>query len=173
MARKREIASVEQQILAQKAEMEDMRRRKLHGEDVAAVRARAQLEESLASAAHARRLQEQHALADSSIGRARAMAATELEADEARQRKALEWEARMNAERVDNARALSSIRVGERQEVERLDKGAEQRIKSRREAQRKLVESQEKLAKRLADGSHGSVGMSDARRQIGYVTEMN
>lgn len=173
MARKREIASVEQQILAQKAEMEDMRRRKLHGEDVAAVRARAQLEESLASAAHARRLQEQHALADSSIGRARAMAATELEADEARQRKALEWEARMNAERVDNARALSSIRVGERQEVERLDKGAEQRIKSRLEAQRKLVESQEKLAKRLADGSHGSVGMSDARRQIGYVTEMN
>jgi hypothetical protein len=171
MARKREIASVEQQILAQKAEMEDMRRRKLHSEDVAVVRSRAQLEESLAGAAHTRRLQEHHSLADSSISRARALAASELESEEVRQRKALEWETRLNTERVDNARALSSIRVSERQEVERLDKGAEARIKGRLEAQRKLVESQEKLAKRLADGPGG--GMHDPRRQIGYVTELN
>ncbi|KAG5984381.1 hypothetical protein E4U55_005056 [Claviceps digitariae] len=174
MARKREIASVEQQILAQKVAMEDMRRQKLHNEDVHAVRSRAQLEESLASAAHARRMQEHHALADLSIGRTRALAATEVEAQEARQRKALEWETRLNTEKVDNARALSSIRISERQEVERLDQGAEARIKARIEAQRKLVESQEKLAKRLADGPNGAVvGMGDGRRQqIGYVTEM-
>ncbi|KAG6006684.1 hypothetical protein E4U21_006759 [Claviceps maximensis] len=174
MARKREIASVEQQILAQKAAMEDMRRRKLHNEDIITVKSRAQLEESLASAAHARRIQEHHTLSDLSIGRTRALAATEVEAQDARQRKALEWETRLNTEKVDNARALSSIRISERQEVERLDQGAEARIKARIEAQRKLVESQEKLAKRLADGSNGApVGMGDARRQqIGYVTEM-
>ncbi|TWU77280.1 hypothetical protein ED733_003790 [Metarhizium rileyi] len=171
MARKREIASVEQQILAQKAEMEDMRRRRLHNEDVAAVRSRAQLEESLASAAHARRLHEQQSLVESSTARSRALAASELDAEEARQRKALEWETKLNTERVDNARALSSIRVSERQEVERIDKGAEARIKGRLEAQRKLVESQEKLAKRLADGPGG--GINDPRRQIGYVTELN
>ncbi|KJK90835.1 hypothetical protein H633G_05310 [Metarhizium anisopliae BRIP 53284] len=171
MARKREIASVEQQILAQKAEMEDMRRRKLHNEDIAAVRSKAQVEESLASAAHTRRLQEHHSLAESSISRSRALAASELETEEARQRKALEWETRLNTERVDNARALSSIRISERQEVERIDKGAESRIKGRLEAQRKLVESQEKLAKRLADGP--SAGINDPRRQIGYVTELS
>lgn len=171
MARKREIAAVEQKIIAQKAEMEDMRRRKLHNEDVAAVRSRGQLEESLASAAHARRMQEQHALADSSIGRTRALAAAELEAEEARRRKTLEWEAKLNTEKVENARALSSVRISERQEVERLDKDAEARLKGRMDAQRKLLESQEKLAKRLADGANGAVGVSDARRQIGYVTE--
>ncbi|KHN98457.1 ankyrin repeat containing protein [Metarhizium album ARSEF 1941] len=171
MARKREIASVEQQILAQKAEMEDLRRRKLHNEDVAAVRSRAQLEESLASAAHTRRLQEHHSLAESSISHSRALAASELEAEEARQRKALEWETRLNTERVNNARAQSSIRISERQEVEKIDKSADVRIKGRLEAQKKLVESQEKLAKRLADGPGGSI--NDPRRQIGYVTELN
>ncbi|UNI16794.1 hypothetical protein JDV02_003197 [Purpureocillium takamizusanense] len=176
MARKREIASVEQQILAQKAEMEDARRRKLYGEDVAALRSRAQVEESLAAAAHQRRLTEQRAVADMSVSRTRALASTELEAEEARQRKALEWEARLNTERVDNARALSSIRISERQEVERIDKGAESRIKGRLDAQRKLVESQEKLAKRLADGPNGGQHMGNGAataRQIGYVTELN
>ncbi|KAK2594771.1 hypothetical protein QQS21_007518 [Conoideocrella luteorostrata] len=173
MARKREIASVEHQILAQKAEMEDRRRQKLHNEDISAVRSRAQLEESLATTAHTRRLQEHHALAESSIARARALAAAELESEGARQRRALEWETKLNTEKVDNAQALSSIRISERQEVERLDQSAEARIKDRLNAQRKLVESQEKLAKRLADGPNGVAGMSDARRQIGYVTEMN
>ncbi|KAG5941176.1 hypothetical protein E4U60_000158 [Claviceps pazoutovae] len=172
MARKHEIASVEHRILAQKAEMEDMRRRKLHNEDMHAVRSRAQLEESLASASHARRMQEQHMLVESSLSRTRALAATEVEAQEAQQRKALEWEAKLNTEKVDNARALSAIRISERQEVERLDQGAEGRIRARLEAQRKLVESQEKLAKRVADGPNGG-GVTDPRRpQIGYVTEM-
>ncbi|KJZ77805.1 hypothetical protein HIM_02982 [Hirsutella minnesotensis 3608] len=174
MARKREIASVEQQIAAQKAEMEDARRRKLHGEDIGLLRSRAQMEESIANAAHQRRLAEQHEVADAAISRTRALAATELEAEGARQRKAIEWEAKLNMERTDNARALSSIRISERQELERVEQGAEQRIKNRLEAQRKLVESQEKLAKRLANGQPGGPGMiEDPRRQIGYVTEIN
>lgn len=173
LARKREIAGVEQQIAAQKAEMEDARRRKLHGEEISSLRSRAQLEESIANAAHQRRLAEQHAIADASISRSRALASTELEAAESRQRKALEWETRLNTERTDNARALSSIRISERQELERVENGAEARINNRLEAQRKLVESQEKLAKRLADGQPGgAAGLGNARRQIGYVTEL-
>ncbi|KAG5998671.1 hypothetical protein E4U52_006467 [Claviceps spartinae] len=172
MARKHELASVEHRILAQKAEMEDMRRRKLHHEDLHDVRSRAQLQESLESAAHARRMQEQHMLAESWLGRTRALADTEVEAQEARQRKALEWEAKLNTEKVDNARALSAIRIGEGQEVERLDQGAEGRIRARLEAQRKLVESQEKLAKRVAGGPNGGGGSDLRRPQIGYVTEM-
>ncbi|KAG5976072.1 hypothetical protein E4U56_002414 [Claviceps arundinis] len=172
MARKHELASVEHRILAQKAEMEDMRRRKLQHEDLHAVRSRAQLQESLESAAHARRMQEQHMLAESSLGRTRALAATEVDAQEARQRKALEWEAKLNTEKVDNARALSAIRIGEGQEVERLDQGAEGRIRARLEAQRKLVESQEKLAKRVAGSPNGGGGSDLRRPQIGYVTEI-
>ncbi|KAG6041335.1 hypothetical protein E4U41_004865 [Claviceps citrina] len=174
MARKREMASVEQQILAQRAEMEAAHRRKLHDQDADAVRSRAQLQESLASAAHARRMQEQRAMAESSMGRTRALAAAEAEAAEVRQRKALEWETRLNAEKVESARALSSVRIGERLEMEKLDQRAEPRIRGRIEAQRKLVESQEKLARRLAGGADGLPGgvAGDSTRQIGYVTEM-
>ncbi|KAK5991312.1 hypothetical protein PT974_09593 [Cladobotryum mycophilum] len=168
LARKREIASVERQIQAQKVEMEDVRRRKLHAEDLASIRTRAQLEDTLANESLQRRLTEQRAVTEAQLGRTRAIAATELEAEESRQRKALEWESKMNIERTGNARALSEMRISEREELQRLDIAAEGRIQKRLEAQRKLVESQEKLAKRLADTPVG-----DPRRQIGYVTELN
>lgn len=170
LARKREVASVEQQIWANKAELEDARRRRLHGEDLGAIRAKSQLEESLSTDALKRRLSEQRALTDASLSRTRAIASTELDAEETRQRKMFEWEGRMNTERVDNARALSALRISEREEVERIERGTEERIRKRLEAQRKVVESQEKLAKRLAAGPGGGV---DARRQIGYVEELN
>lgn len=173
MARKREIAETERQIALQKAEMDDARRRKLHSEDLAALRSRARLEESMAGAAHQRRLAEQQAAADAAASRARALAATELEAAETRQRRALEWETKLNTGRADNARALSSIRVSERLELERVEQRADQRVRARLEAQRSLVESQEKLARRLAAGPPGGAGaLASAKRQIGYVTEL-
>ncbi|KAL7948567.1 hypothetical protein V8C42DRAFT_314859 [Trichoderma barbatum] len=167
LARKREIASVEQQIQAQKAEMEDARRRRLQSEDLSTIRSKAQLEESLANDAFRRRLSEQRAVTEATLASSRALAASDLEAEEARQRKALEWENKLNSERAGNARALIEMRIGEREELERIEMGAEQRIQKRLETQRRLVESQEKLAGRLA----GSPG--DPRRQIGYVTELN
>lgn len=170
LARKRELASVEQQIQSQKAEMEDARRRRLQSEDLATVRSKAQLEESLANDAFRRRLSEQRAVTEATLASSRAMAASELDAEEARQRKALEWENKLNAERAGNARALIEMRIGEREELERIDVASEQRIQRRLEAQRRLVESQEKLARRLGDGPLSS---ADARRQIGYVTELN
>jgi hypothetical protein len=171
LARKREIAGVEQQILTQKAEMEDARRRRQHSEELSAIRARAQLEESIAGNAQQKRLAEQRAITDAALSRSRAIAAADLETGEMKQRKAIEWEGRMNKERVDNARSLSAVKISEREQVERIDRGAEQRIASRLEAQRKLVESQERLAKRVAEGPNGNT--ADARRQIGYVTELN
>lgn len=170
LARRREIASVEQQIASQKAEMEDARRRRQHGEDLAAVRARAQLEESIAATNLQRRLADQHAVTEAALNRTRALAATETDAEERRQRKAIEWETRVSKERADNARALSAIKISEREELERVDRGAEQRIAQRIDAQRRLVESQERLAGRLASGPGGG---ADPRRQIGYVTELN
>ncbi|KAL7934265.1 hypothetical protein V8C35DRAFT_302163 [Trichoderma chlorosporum] len=167
LARKREIASVEQQIQAQKAEMEDARRRRLQSEDLSTIRSKAQLEESLANDAFRRRLSEQRAVTEATLASSRALAASDLAAEEARQRKALEWESKLNTERAGNARALIEMRIGEREELDRIEVTAEQRIQKRLETQRRLVESQEKLAGRLA----GSPG--DPRRQIGYVTELN
>ncbi|KEY66296.1 hypothetical protein S7711_02759 [Stachybotrys chartarum IBT 7711] len=169
LARRREIASVEQQIWADRAGMEDARRRRLQGEDLSAIRNRAQLEESLSSAAIKRRLSEQRVLTDASLSRTRAIAAVEMETEEARQHRALQWEANLNTERVDNARALSAMRLGEREEMERIESTSDSRIAQRLERQQKLVESQQKLARQLAEGPQGNA----AQRQIGYITELN
>ncbi|KAF7549074.1 hypothetical protein G7046_g8459 [Stylonectria norvegica] len=165
LARKKEVASVEHQIWAHKAELEDARRRRLHNEDLSGLHSRAQLEENIFNTALKRRLGEQRALTDAALSRTKAIANTELEGEEVRQRKMLEWEGRGNSERMDNARALSALRISERDELDRIERGAEDRIKKRLDAQKKLVDSQEKLAKRLAAGPNGA----DARRQIGYV----
>ena len=169
MARRRELASVEQQIWHQKSQMEDARRLKLHNEDMNAVRSRFGLEESLATTTNQRKLSEHRLLTNATVDQNRAIAAATSEAEEKQQRKLLEHEGRMNTERVDNARMLSALRVSEREEVDKLDKGAEERIRKRIEAQKKLVEGQERLAKRLAEGAGGI----DVRKQIGYVTELN
>lgn len=168
MARKKELASVEGQIWAQKAEMEDARRRKLQGEDLSAVRSRAQLEDQLERVAHQRRVSEQRVLAESTASRVRTTATAELEAEDARQRKMLEWQGKQNRDQVDSARALSAIRLSEREEVDRFERGAEERMGRRLEAQKKVIDSQERLAKRLASGGATSV---DQRRQIGFVAE--
>lgn len=171
--RKREIANIEHQILLQRAEMEDNRRRKQHNEDLAAVRSRAQLEESISASALQRKLADQTAVTEAAMSRTRAIAATELENEEMRQRKALEWEYRINKERVESTRAISAVRISEREEVERVDKAAEVRTAKRLEMQKKLVDSQEKLAKQLSNGPTGNNDRNDIRRQIGYVTEVD
>ena len=169
LSRKKELASVEGQIWAQKAEMEDARRRKLQHEDLLAIRNRAQLEDSLERTAHQRRVSEHRALTESSLSRTKAIAAAELESQDKRNRNMLEWEGRANRERVDNARALTAVRVSEREELDRLEKSAEERMGRRLEAQRQVIDSQERLAKRIAAGpGNGNV---DQRRQIGYVSE--
>ncbi|KAF4339856.1 ankyrin repeat domain protein [Fusarium beomiforme] len=170
LARAKEVASVEREIWNHKAEMEDARRRRLLNEDLNSTRQKADLEESLANAALKRRLMEQHRLTQSSLERTQQIAAAELTAEDIRQQKMIEWESKLSSERASNAQALSSLRISEREELERIERGADERVRKRLEAQKKLVETQERLAKRLAAGPGGG---ADARRQIGYVEEIN
>lgn len=167
LARRRELATVDQQIYADRARTEDSRRQRLHGEDLAALRSRAQLEDSIATTTTQRRVSEQRAITDAAVARTRAIAASEVDAEKTRQRRALEWEGVINRERVDNAQALSAIRASERSEVDRLDSAADGRLRRRMEAQERLIEGQERLARTLAAGPGGGA------RQIGYVTEMD
>ncbi|KAF5017925.1 hypothetical protein F66182_10109 [Fusarium sp. NRRL 66182] len=169
LARAKEVASVERDIWNNKAELEDARRRRLHNEDIIATRQKADLEEDLFNAALKRRLSEQKKLTQSSLDRTKAIAAAEVEAEESRQQKMLEWESTLNSERASSAQALSSLRISEREELDKIERTADDRIKRRLEAQKKLVETQERLAKRIASVPGGA----DARRQIGFVEEVN
>ncbi|RDA89307.1 hypothetical protein CP532_6153 [Ophiocordyceps camponoti-leonardi (nom. inval.)] len=170
MACKQQLADVERQIAAQQEKADYSRRRKLHGHEIASIRSRAEAAEAVAASAHERRLAEHRALADASLGSAKALAETELEAEEARRRKALDWEQQINSARVGHVRTLSSINMGEMQVVERIEKDADRRIGKRLAAQRLLVESQDRLAGRLRPTT-----MIDhrPRTSVGYVTELD
>lgn len=167
LARKRELANVENQIMAQKREMEDARRKKMHNDELVTMRSKAEMELSMDAAAHQRRMSQQRALADASNAHMRAAADAEVLAEDMRRRKMLEWENKANRERISNERALSAVRISEREELDRLDRSADDRLNKRLDAQKKLVESQDKLAKRLAAGPGGV----DQRRQIGFISE--
>lgn len=171
IARRREAATIEQQIQVQRTEFEQANRRRLQTDELTAMRTHAQLEESIAAAALQRRLNEQQTLTEAAVARAKAIASAELDAEGIRKHKQLEWDNKTNREQADGARAITAIRISEREEMERIDRNADLRIGKRIEAQRRLVETQERLAKRIADGSAGST--AEARRQIGYVTELN
>lgn len=167
IARSRELASVQAQIWSDQAELEDARRRRLQADDATALTQRARAEEEAFAAAARRRNTERAAelnhdrqLGDAAAARAR----QESELETRRHAKALEFERRVATERVDHAKALSALRIAEREDVERLDKQQDQRITRRISEQRRLVDSQTGLAGQLANGN------ANTRRQIGYVT---
>lgn len=173
LARRREAAEVERQIQQQKADMETARRLRQQEENIAAMHDMARTEAELANKALQRRLSEQQALSDAAVKQARYMALTERDNMEMTQKKALEWETRKNQESVNTAASMSAIRMNERKDIDRVDQAAEQRINKRLESQRRLVESQEKLAGRIAGNIPGTTNPADPRRQIGFVTELN
>lgn len=167
MARSRELAAMQARIYSDQAELEDARRRRLHSEDAAALVHRSRVEEETFAAAVQRRKAERSAevahdrqLGDAAAARAR----QEAELETKRHNKALEYERRIATERVDHAKALSALRVSEREEVERLDRLQDERLQRRISEQRRLVDSQTGLAGQLASGG------ASTRRQIGYVT---
>lgn len=167
MARKRELASVENSIWKSKGELEDARRRQLHNEDLHAVRTRAQLEESLAGQAHSRKMAEQRSMADSELSRTKAIAAAALEGQDQQQRRQLEWEGRANRGRLENEQAMSALRLSEREEGHRLAKIEENEKRKTLEKQTKYFDSQMRLLERMPvqPGSNGS------GRRIGFVSE--
>jgi hypothetical protein len=166
LARTRELADVQARIYSDQAELEDARRRRLQQEDESTLVRRTRFEEE-AFAAELRRRQAARAddlahnqrLTEAAAARAR----QEVEVEKRRHNMALEYEQRLATERVDHAKALSVMRISEREELERFDLQQDQRVQRRISEQRRLVESQTGLAGQLASRS------SSGRRQIGYV----
>ncbi|KAI1491539.1 ankyrin repeat-containing protein [Biscogniauxia mediterranea] len=169
--RNKELAAVQAQILAHQAELEAARRQRAHGADLAALRERAAAEEEMFNKAMRQQrakqsadLQHEAALTQAGLARVQTLAEVEAETALQRQARMLTFERDLGSERVGNANQLSSIRLREREELERLEKGADARFRTRLLEQRKLVESQSVLAANLNAGPPG------ARRQIGYVS---
>ncbi|KAI1327171.1 hypothetical protein F5Y16DRAFT_399725 [Xylariaceae sp. FL0255] len=169
--RNRELAAVQAQIWANQAELEEARKKRAHGADLAAIRERARVEEDIFNSALRQQrekqntdLQHQDRLTKASVTRARAIGDAEMAVEGQKQTKLLQWERDMGNERVGNASQLSNIRLREREEIERFDKAADVRFKTRIGEQKKLVDSQTMLAANLNNGPGG--------RPPGFVREL-
>ncbi|KAI1335804.1 ankyrin repeat-containing protein [Xylariaceae sp. FL0016] len=169
--RNKELAAVQSQIWTSQAELEEARKKRAHNADLSAMQDRARMEDELFNAAmrqqRARQsadIAHQEALTNASVSRAQAVADAELAVEGQKQARLLTWERDMGNERVGNANQLSSIRLREREEMERLDRAADGRFKDRLKEQKKLVDSQSALAGQLGNTTNG------ARRQIGFVS---
>ncbi|KAI1815803.1 hypothetical protein GGS20DRAFT_305269 [Poronia punctata] len=167
--RNKELAAVQAQIQAEQAELEEARRKRMHSSDLTALQERARVEEDLFNNAmrqqRARQLadiQHQEQLTAASVARARSIGEAELTVETQRQSRLLEWERDLGSERVGNANQLSTIRLREREALERHDKAADSRLTSRLKEQKKLVDSQTALA--------ANVNSASARRQIGFIS---
>ncbi|KAI1267138.1 hypothetical protein F5Y18DRAFT_379091 [Xylariaceae sp. FL1019] len=169
--RNKELAAVQAQIWANQAEFEEARKKRAHGSDLAALQERARVEEDLFNAALRQQRAKQHAdlqhqekLTSASVTRARAIGEAELSVESQKQTKLLQWEREMGSERVGNANQISNLRIREREELDKLEKAADARFKTRLKEQKKLVDSQSVLAASLNGAGPG------ARRQIGFVS---
>ena len=169
LQRTRELAAVQEQIRTDQAELEEAWQRRALNSDLNAQQERRRAEEEAFNADMRRRRQRQSAdLAhqEALATRARATADAEFAADTARQARRLEWEREVAGERVGSAAQLSSIRVREREELDRLDRAADVRVQNRLREQRRLVDSQSALASNLSSGGAGPPN----RRQIGFIS---
>lgn len=173
LQRTRELAAVQDQIRANQAEFEEARRRRALSTDLTAQKARQAAEEQAFNAAVRQQrtrqqmdLAHQEALAGAAVQRAREAADAERVANQRR----LEWERELGGERVGNAAQLSSLRLREREELERIERAADSRVEGRIREQRRLVESQSTLAANLGSGNGNGNGGGLNRRQIGFVS---
>ncbi|KAL0930377.1 ankyrin repeat containing protein [Colletotrichum truncatum] len=171
IARNRELATVQAQIWSAQAELEDSRRKRIQQDDLVALSERARAEEDHFAATMRRKRSERHAdlehqaaLTEATISRARAVEIAEQDLAITRQSMLLEWEKQIATEKVDHAKALSAIRVAEREDVDRMDREAEERLRARLAEQRRLVDGQNHLANQLTNAG------VNGRRQIGYIT---
>ncbi|KAK3312348.1 hypothetical protein B0H66DRAFT_397155 [Apodospora peruviana] len=171
LARTKEIAQIQNQIFKARAELEDSRARRQREEEISGIRQRQVVEEEAFAAELSRRRKEREAalaherqLIEAGLTRARLVSEAELEMEEKKQGKMIEWDQRLGVQRVENARQLSDVEVRKREALERLEATSDARTVKRIGEQRKLVDSQNALAGRLT-----SAGVTQ-RRQIGYIT---
>lgn len=171
LSRTKEVADIQNQIFAQRAQLEDTRSRQQRNTEIDGIRERAQLEEELFNEAVRRQraeraaaMEHQSSITQAAIERKRLVAETEFEAEGRRQLQQLEYEKQSADAREEHARQMTANRVDERAAIDRMDREHDSRIKNRIAQQKKLVDSQNQLANQL-----GTVGMPQ-RRQIGYIS---
>ncbi|POS73938.1 hypothetical protein DHEL01_v207672 [Diaporthe helianthi] len=171
LSRTKEVADIQNQIFAQRAQLEDTRSRQQRNTEIEGIRERAQLEEELFNEAVRRQraeraaaMEHESSVTQAAIERKRLEADTEFEAEGRRQLQLLEYEKAVADTREEHARQMMGHRVDERHAIDRLDREHDSRIKNRIAQQKKLVDSQNQLATQL-----GTVGMPQ-RRQIGYIS---
>ena len=172
--RAQELAAVQEQLYTKQADLEDSRTALRRRQEIEAARDRARVTDEVFAGELARdKARREAVLAHEArmLEAAITKADVDRNAEENRRRKMLEWDARENAAKVDHERNMRAIRVAEREDVERIDRTADLRITGRIVEQRRLVETQQKLAGQLQNG--GMVGSGPVRRQIGYVTDVS
>lgn len=171
LARTKEVADIQNQIYAQRAQLEESRSRQKQYTEMEGMHEKARLEEALFNEAVRRRraeraadLDHQSSLTQAEAERKRLVAETEIEAEENKQRLLLEFETQLGESRVGQAQQMSAVRRAEREDIDSFEKEQDNRIKGRMAQERKLVESRERMAAQLA-----GLGMPQ-RQQIGYVS---
>lgn len=158
LSRANDLARAHTRILADRAALEDARR----DAETEALRARAAIEEQTFATALRRAQAEREAAA----GHEQRL----LEAGLTRARLVGEAEQEWESKRVANAREMSSMRLREREALERLEAAGDERVMRRLAEQKRLVQSQSALAAQLEGSGRGGA----ARPQIGYITgELN
>ncbi|CCC07140.1 unnamed protein product [Sordaria macrospora k-hell] len=170
IARTKEIATMQNKIFQARAELEDSRIRRQRDEEIEAVRSRQAVEEEGFAAELQRRKAEREAsmkherqLLEAGLTRARLVSEAELEMEERKQGQTKQWE----QQRLQAAKQLSGVRVQERREMERIEAVSDARMVKRLGEHKKLVESQERLARSL----NGAVpNGANGRRTVGYIT---
>ncbi|KAK3294101.1 uncharacterized protein B0H64DRAFT_443190 [Chaetomium fimeti] len=172
LARTKEIAQIHNQIFVQRAQLEDSRARKKQDDEMAALGERQAAEEASFAAELRRRkaareaaITHEQRLTEAGLMRARVVAEAELEMEGKKQERMIKWESNMSRQRENDAKALSGVRIREREALDRLEAASDSRTVKRIAEHKKLVEGQTALAARLANGPGGL-----DRRQIGYVT---
>ncbi|KAK4228853.1 Serine/threonine-protein phosphatase [Podospora fimiseda] len=159
LARTKEISSLQNQIFKARAELEASTMRKQRDEELAAIDARRaadriefhdQLQRRRAERDQA--ILHEQRLTEAGLTRARLVSEAELEMEAKKQEKVIGWQ-----------RQMSSIRVKERETMDRLEAAADARTVNRINEHKRLVDSQHALAVRVGQGPNG-------QRVGGYIT---
>ncbi|CAN8102630.1 unnamed protein product [Discula destructiva] len=171
LARTREVADIQNQIYANRAELEDQRSRQRQNTEMEGMHERARLEESLFNEAVRRQraerasaLEHQSDLTQAEAERKRLVAETEIEAEVKKQQLMLTYQTQMGQTQVSQAQRMNAVRRAEREDIDSFEKEQNKRIAGRLAQERNLIESKERMAAQLA-----TLGMPQ-RNQIGYVS---
>ncbi|KAK0712198.1 hypothetical protein B0T21DRAFT_297726 [Apiosordaria backusii] len=161
LSRQKEIADFHNQLFKTRAEIEDSRTRRMRQDELDFHKVRQQQADMAFAQELQRRKAEREAnveaeqrLTEAGLTRARLIKEAELEMEEKKQEKMIGY-----------ANQMSSVRIREREAIDRVDAASEARMTKRLQEHRRLVEGQNQLAGRLQNGVDGQ-----GRRLGGYIT---